>query len=128
MIDLGELSGDAGDLLEYRLDEHGFHPAVWLPPVGRSCIVITCEAPGFASLHAKFWQNIDELEPEPAPACTQCGSTNPGVILGLPFCPNDFHFPAVESDWRRIAAYAAGIATIGAWLLALFLYAAGVIN
>ena len=124
--DLDELSGDVAGLIGYRRHANGMSYAP--PRIGRACIVITCHAPGLVSLPAKFWPDIDELEPEPAPSCTTCGSTDPATIEGLPYCPNDFHYPTTESDWRRIAAYIAGIAIIGAWLLSLFLYAAGVIK
>lgn len=124
-----ELTGPAisvaADLLDYRLDERGLHPALWFPPVGRSCIVITCEVPRRALLPEEFFPDIEDLEPNPA--CTTCGSRAPGAVLGLPFCPNDFHYPP-EAAWRRILGYTVAIAVAGVWLLALFLYIAGVIN
>lgn len=124
--DLGELSGDVAGLIGYRRHANGMSYAP--PRVGRACIVITCQAPGVVSLPAQFWPDIDELEPESAPSCGTCGSTDPDTIEGLPYCPNEYHYPAQPAAWRRIAAYIAGIAVIGVWLLCLFLYAAGVIK
>lgn len=130
MPDLGELSGDVAGLIGYRRHANGMSYAP--PRVGRAYLAVTCEIRGYSgdpvvALPAKFYPDAHN-EPEPAPTCDTCGSTDPATIEGLPYCPNDFHYPTTESDWRRIATYITGIAIIGAWLLCLFLYAAGVIN
>lgn len=124
--DLDELSGDVAGLIGYRRNENGMSYAP--PRIGRACIVITCQTPGLASLPAKFWPDIDELEPDPAPSCTTCGSTDPETIEGLPYCPNEYHYPAQPAAWRRITGYAIAVLICAAWLLSLFLYAAGVIK
>lgn len=126
MPDLGELSGDVAGLIGYRRHANGMSYAP--PRVGRACIVITCQAPGVVSLPAQFWPDIDELEPESAPSCGTCGSTDPDTIEGLPYCPNEYHYPAQPAAWHRIAGYAIAVLICAAWLLSLFLYAAGVIN
>lgn len=135
MTELHPLSGDVADLLDYRLDEHGMRPALWFPPVGNAYIAITCTVAG---MPARFWPMPDELTPDiadetpPVPItyiCPTCGSTDPDTIEGLPFCPDDYHYPETDWDtWRRIA-YRAFAATVAAlWLLALFLYWVGVLQ
>ncbi|MBX9919331.1 MAG: hypothetical protein K2Y33_05800 [Mycolicibacterium frederiksbergense] len=126
MTELHALSGDVAGLIGYRRHANGMSYAP--PRVGRACIVITCQAPGLVSLPAKFWPDIDELEPEPAPSCGTCGSTDPDTIEGLPYCPNEYHYPAHPAAWRRIAGYAIAVLICAAWLLSLFLYIAGVIQ
>lgn len=127
--DLHELSGDVADLLDYRLDEHGMHPALWFPPVGNAYIAITCTVAG---MPAKFWPMPEELTPDIAdntPTCTTCGSTDPDTIEGLPFCPNDFHYPETDwAAWRRVAYRAFAVTVAALWLLALFLYWIGVLQ
>lgn len=59
--------------------------------------------------------------------CGTCYSNDRLIEIGYS-CPDEWHDGPIDSDWRRIAAYISGIAVIGVWLLALFLYAAGVIK
>lgn len=128
--DLGELSGDVAGLIGYRRHTTGMSYAP--SRVGRAYLAVTCEVRGYGgdpiiALPAKFYPDAHN-EPEPAPTCTTCGSTDPDTIEGLRYCPNEYHYPVQPAAWRRIAGYAIAVLICAAWLLSLFLYIAGVIQ
>lgn len=127
MTELGALSGDVAGLIGYRRNAKGMSYAP--PRVGRDCIVITCTARGLSDDYRTQTERFTpHLMPEPSPTCDTCGSTDPETIEGLPYCPNEYHYPAQPAAWRRITGYAIAVLICAAWLLSLFLYAAGVIK